>query len=174
MLAQGTLQANVNSLFVIILPDGVTAMMGSDPSCQAFLWLSRFVQTQRSRCRIRRSSFSALCADCGGEIGDFTAVYAHELAEAATDKIPGQGWVADDGQETPVILEALDFIWMGTLHRIRICTPPFRATTQTNAGIPSGNGADRLILHLKGLQSPRPRTPCRGRTHGSLLFPLVS
>ena len=31
--------------------------------------------------------------------GDFTAVYAHELAEAVTDKVPGQGWVAADGEE---------------------------------------------------------------------------
>jgi hypothetical protein len=42
---------------------------------------------------------SSLCQGCGGQLGDFTAVYAHELAESATDKVPGQGWVADDGEE---------------------------------------------------------------------------
>ena len=42
---------------------------------------------------------STTCTGCGGQIEDFTAIYAPELAKAATDTVPGQGWVADDGSE---------------------------------------------------------------------------
>ncbi len=36
---------------------------------------------------------------CGNGASVQWAVNAHELAEACTDKIPGKGWVTDDGQE---------------------------------------------------------------------------
>ena len=54
---------------------------------------------------------SSLCSSCGGEIGDFTAVYAHELAEACTDKVPGQGWVAADGSENGDLEAWILFGW---------------------------------------------------------------
>src|SRR6266853_1143087 len=54
---------------------------------------------------------SSLCQPCGGQIGDFTAVYAHELAEAVTDKVPGQGWVADDGEEDGDLEAWIFFGW---------------------------------------------------------------
>jgi hypothetical protein len=34
-----------------------------------------------------------------GRFDLFTASYSHELAEAVTDKIPGRGWVSEDGFE---------------------------------------------------------------------------
>ncbi len=54
---------------------------------------------------------SPLCQGCGGLIGDFTAVYAHELAEACTDKVPGQGWVAGDGEENGDLEAWILFGW---------------------------------------------------------------
>jgi hypothetical protein len=98
LLDQGTLNANQNSLFMLILPDGVTSVLGQDQSCQSFCGYHDSFSYNGLDVAYAVLP-SALCQGCGGEIGDFTAVYAHELAEAVTDKIPGQGWVADDGEE---------------------------------------------------------------------------
>jgi hypothetical protein len=54
---------------------------------------------------------SSLCPACGGQIEDFTAVYAHELAEASTDTVPGNGWVADDGEENGDLEAWILFGW---------------------------------------------------------------
>ena len=94
----GKIAPNVNSLYVMILPDGVVATMGTDSSCSAFCGYHDAF-TYNGTVVAYAVLPSTLCRGCGGQIGDFTAVYAHELAEAATDKVPGQGWVADDGQE---------------------------------------------------------------------------
>jgi hypothetical protein len=111
LLDQGKIIANVNSLFVLILPDGVTSVLGSDQSCQSFCGYHDAFDYQGTEVAYAVLP-SSLCPGCGGLIGDFTAVYAHELAEAATDKIPGQGWVADDGEENGD-LEAWDLFGWG-------------------------------------------------------------
>jgi hypothetical protein len=100
MLDQKTIQADVNSLFMLILPDGVTAVMDPDgaQSCAQFCGYHEAFDYNGTTVAYAVLP-SSLCQGCGGLIGDFTAVYAHELAEAVTDKVPGQGWVAADGEE---------------------------------------------------------------------------
>jgi hypothetical protein len=110
MLDQGTIQANANSLFVLILPDGVTATMGTDLACQAFCGYHDAFSYNGLDVAYAVLP-SSLCQGCGGEIGDFTAVYAHELAEASTDKVPGQGWVAADGEENGDLEAWILFGW---------------------------------------------------------------
>jgi len=111
LLDAGTIIANVNSLFVLILPDGVTSVLGSDQSCQSFCGYHDAFTYQGTEVAYSVLP-SSLCQGCGGLIGDFTAVYAHELAEAVTDKVPGEGWVADDGEENGD-LEAWDLFGWG-------------------------------------------------------------
>ena len=100
MLDQGQIQGNENSLFMLILPDGVTSVIDADgsQSCQQFCGYHEAFAYNGIQIAYGVLP-SSLCQGCGGQIGDFTAVYAHELAEACTDKVPGQGWVADDGEE---------------------------------------------------------------------------
>ena len=100
LLDAGTIQGSENSLFVLILPDGVTAVLdpGGAQSCSQFCGYHEAFDYRGTSIAYAVLP-SSLCQGCGGQIGDFTAVYAHELAEAATDKIPGQGWAADDGEE---------------------------------------------------------------------------
>ncbi|MDB5480423.1 MAG: hypothetical protein JWO83_1476 [Caulobacteraceae bacterium] len=102
MLGAGLIQANANSLFMLILPDGVTSRFDSDgsESCSTFCGYHDAFSYQGLEVAYAILPSPTGCAGCGnGNVGDFTAVYAHELAEAATDKVPGQGWVADDGEE---------------------------------------------------------------------------
>src|SRR5579864_6513442 len=110
LLNSGAIQANANSLFVLILPDGVTSFLGQDQSCQAFCGYHDSFSSNGLDVAYAVLP-SALCQGCGGEIGDFTAVYAHELAEASTDKVPGQGWVADDGEENGDLEAWILFGW---------------------------------------------------------------
>ncbi len=112
MLDAGTIQGNANSLFVLILPDQVTAVLDSDgsQSCAQFCGYHEAFDYQGTSIDYAVLP-SSLCQGCGGLIGDFTAVYAHELAEAATDKIPGQGWAADDGEENGDLEAWILFGW---------------------------------------------------------------
>jgi hypothetical protein len=110
MLNAGTLQANANSLFVLILPDGVTSLLDQDQSCQSFCGYHDAFSWNGLEVAYAVLP-SPLCQGCGGEMGDFTAVYAHELAEASTDKVPGQGWVADDGEENGDLEAWILFGW---------------------------------------------------------------
>lgn len=110
MMDAGAIQGNANSLFVLILPDGVTAVLDADQSCTAFCGYHEAFDYNGTEVAYAVLP-SSLCQGCGGGIGDFTAVYAHELAEAATDKVPGQGWVAADGSENGDLEAWILFGW---------------------------------------------------------------
>lgn len=98
LLDDGTIAANANSLFMLILPDGVTSTLEQSRSCADFCGYHEAFA--RDGLEVAYSVLpSSLCKPCGGQLEDFTAVYAHELAEAVTDTVPGNGWVADDGEE---------------------------------------------------------------------------
>jgi hypothetical protein len=83
-----------NSVYFAFLPPGVTVVAGSERSCQAF-------------CGYHDRSTSGLfyavvpypnCSGCLGglqALDALTSVCSHELAEAITDPVPGQGWYDD-------------------------------------------------------------------------------
>jgi hypothetical protein len=87
-----------NTLYFTFLPPGVTVVAGSERSCQAF-------------CGYHDRSAGGLYyavvpyPDCSGCLGDLqaldalTSVCSHELAEAVTDAVPGQGWYDDANGE---------------------------------------------------------------------------
>ncbi len=86
------------SLYFVFLPAGVTAVAGGDSSCQTF-------------CGYHDRSASGLyyavvpSPDCSGCLAGLkplealTSVSSHELAEAITDPVPGQGWYDDANGE---------------------------------------------------------------------------
>jgi hypothetical protein len=112
MLDAGVLSAAPNSLFMLILPDGVTSQFDGDgsQSCAQFCGYHDALLYQGVEVAYAVLP-STKCDGCGGLVGDFTAVYAHELAEACTDKVPGQGWVADDGEENGDLEAWILFGW---------------------------------------------------------------
>jgi hypothetical protein len=87
-----------NTLYCVFLPPGVTVVAGTDRSCQVF-------------CGYHDRSASGLFyavlpyPDCAGCLADLapidalTSVCSHELAEAITDPVPGQGWYDDANGE---------------------------------------------------------------------------
>jgi hypothetical protein len=99
MLDGGVLHPDTNALYFFILPDGVLSQMSDgSQSCSSYCGYHDCISYQGVDVAYAVLP-SSQCDGCGGQVGDFTAVYAHELAEACTDKVPGKGWVADDGEE---------------------------------------------------------------------------
>jgi hypothetical protein len=90
--------ATANTVYFVFLPPGVTVVAGSDRSCQAF-------------CGYHDRSAGGLYyavvpyPNCTGCLGDLqlldalTSVCSHELAEAITDPVPGEGWYDDANGE---------------------------------------------------------------------------
>ena len=95
----GTLPAaNANTLYFVFLPNGVTVVQGNSSSCQAFCgYHDSFGQ----------NVYYAVmpypgCSGCVGGLPLFdalTSTTSHELCEAITDPIPGQGWYDDNNGE---------------------------------------------------------------------------
>jgi len=98
-IAQGTLpQATANSLYFLYLPPGTRVVMGGSASCQAFCGYHS---------DISESVFYAVmpypgCAGCLGGLTTMdalTSTSSHELCEAITDPVAGQGWYDDANGE---------------------------------------------------------------------------
>jgi hypothetical protein len=139
LLDQGTIQADVNSLFMLILPDGLTAVLDPDgaQSCAQFCGYHEAFDYNLTSVAYAVLP-SALCQPCGGLIGDFTAVYAHELAEAVTDKVPGQGGYRPTARRTGTWKRGSCSVGV---HRRTPTATPSRVTTRTNAATQPALGA---------------------------------
>lgn len=87
-----------NSVYFVFLPPGVAVAAGGDRSCQAFCGYHDHIATQLFYAVVPYPN----CAGCLGDLGvldALTSVSSHELAEAITDPIPGQGWYDDNHGE---------------------------------------------------------------------------
>lgn len=91
-ITNGTLpQPTSNTLYFVYLPSGTTVTQGGASSCQTFCGYHDTINGQ---------VFYAVmpypdCAGCTSNLSVFdalTATSSHELSEAVTDPIPGQGW----------------------------------------------------------------------------------
>jgi hypothetical protein len=87
-----------NTLYFVYLPPGITVSQGGGRSCMTFCGYHNDIGGR---------IFYAVMpyAGCGGCIGGLatldalTSTSSHELAEAITDAIPGQGWYDDSNGE---------------------------------------------------------------------------
>jgi hypothetical protein len=91
-------QPSANTLYFVFLPSGTTVVQGGSSSCQQFCGYHDAIGSR---------IFYAVMPfpDCPGCIGGLTQLDAltstssHELCEAITDPIPGQGWYDDANGE---------------------------------------------------------------------------
>lgn len=91
-------QPNANLLYFVFLPSGTTVTSGGSASCQAFCGYHDAIANQ---------TFYAVmpfpdCSGCSSGLDSFgalTVTASHELCEAITDPIPGQGWYDDANGE---------------------------------------------------------------------------
>jgi hypothetical protein len=95
---KAVLAPSANTVYFALLPPGVTVLAGTERSCQAFCGYHD---------RVGADFFYAVvpypdCAGCLGSLSPLdalTSVCSHELAEAITDPVPGQGWYDDANGE---------------------------------------------------------------------------
>ena len=91
-------QPTPNSLYFVFLPPGVSVSLDGGSSCMTFCGYHNDINGQ---------IFYAVmpypdCAGCTGALTVFdalTSTTSHELCEAITDPIPGQGWYDDNNGE---------------------------------------------------------------------------
>jgi hypothetical protein len=91
-------QPGANTLYFVFMPEGVKVVQGGSASCQAFCGYHSDINGQ---------IFYAVmpypgCVGCTGGLPPFdalTSTSSHELCEAITDPIPGQGWYDDSNGE---------------------------------------------------------------------------
>ncbi len=91
-------QPGPNTLYFIFLATGTTVTQGGSASCQAFCGYHDATT---------KNVFYAVmpypdCQGCTGSMDVFTALTvtsSHELCEAITDPLPGQGWYDDNNGE---------------------------------------------------------------------------
>ena len=93
-----------NTLYLVYLPPGITVIQGGSASCTGFCGYHSDISGH---------IFHAVmpCPGCGGCTGGLpvfdaltststsTSTTTHELCEAITDPIPGQGWYDDSNGE---------------------------------------------------------------------------
>jgi hypothetical protein len=91
-------QPTPNTLYFVYLPPGVSVVQGGGASCQVFCGYHNDINGQ---------IFYAVmpypgCQGCSGNLAvlsALTSTSSHELCEAITDAIPGQGWYDDNNGE---------------------------------------------------------------------------
>ena len=84
-----------STLYALILPDGVTVTEGADASCSAFCGYHDALSDGQTFYSVHPSTLCNGC-DSGEPFASFTMVLAHEVAEWATDAVPGLGWYNDE------------------------------------------------------------------------------
>ncbi len=94
-ISAGTLPASTpQTLYFVYLPPGVSVIQGGSRSCQAFCGYHNSIGTQLYYAVMPYPN----CQGCTGTLAPFdalTSTSSHELCEAITDAVPGQGWYDD-------------------------------------------------------------------------------
>jgi hypothetical protein len=87
-------QPSKNLLYFVYLPPGVAVVQGGSRSCQAFCGYHDAINGQIFYAAMPYPG----CAGCTGSLSvqnALTSTSSHELCEAITDAVPGQGWYDD-------------------------------------------------------------------------------
>lgn len=91
-------QPTPNMLYFVYLPPKVAVIQGGSRSCQAFCGYHSDINGQVFYAAMPYPG----CAGCTGGLSvqdALTSTSSHELSEAITDPIPGQGWYDDNNGE---------------------------------------------------------------------------
>lgn len=91
-------QPTPNTLYFIYLPSNVTVVQGGGSSCRVFCGYHNDINSQIFYAVMSYPG----CTGCAGGLSVFdalTSTSSHELCEAITDAIPGQGWYDDNNGE---------------------------------------------------------------------------
>ncbi len=97
--SKGWPKATANTLFFVYLPPGVRVVMGGSASCQAFCGYHTSISATSIYYAVMPYPGCAGCTGSLSPIDALTSTSSHELCEAITDPVPGQGWYDDTNGE---------------------------------------------------------------------------
>ncbi len=83
-----------HTLYALLLPQGVSVTQGGSASCSSFCGYHGALPDGKTFYAVQPATDCQGCNEGDAFIG-FTAVLAHEVAEACTDAVPGKGWFND-------------------------------------------------------------------------------
>jgi len=103
-------KANLNTLYMIYFPAGITITLDGLTSCSSFGAYHEAVSSKVTK----KNIFYGVMPDCGYNPAEETSVSSHEFAEATTDAIPTPGsnpafpqaWNTSDGYEIADLCES--------------------------------------------------------------------
>jgi hypothetical protein len=91
-------QPSSNALYFVFVPPGITVVQGGSASCQQFCGYHDAIDGKILYAVMPFPN----CAGCLGGVAQLdalTSTSSHELCEAITDPIPGEGWYDDANGE---------------------------------------------------------------------------
>lgn len=94
-------EPDAETLYVLFLPEGMSVSMGSDGSCTTFCGYHDQFSLSGGSVYYAILPYPS-CAGCLGGLSAFdalTGTTSHEISEAVTDPVPGQGWYDDQNGE---------------------------------------------------------------------------
>ncbi len=91
-------QPNPNTLYFVFLPPGTSVALGSGSSCVSFCGYHSDINSNIFYAVMPYPSCSG-CLGGQSDIDALTSTSSHELCEAITDPVPGQGWYDDANGE---------------------------------------------------------------------------
>jgi len=91
-------QPSPNTLYFVFVPPGTTVVQGGSTSCQQFCGYHDAIDN-RIFYAVMPSPDCPGCLGGGAQLDALTSTSSHELCEAITDPIPGQGWYDDANGE---------------------------------------------------------------------------
>jgi hypothetical protein len=94
-------QPDANALYFVYLPGGVVVQQGGSSSCQAFCGYHDAFSAQSGQIYYGVIPYPD-CSGCSVNLAvldALTEVSSHELSEAITDPVPGQGWYDQNNGE---------------------------------------------------------------------------
>jgi hypothetical protein len=98
-ITSGALPApDANTVYFVFTPSGITVTLQGSSSCQQFCGYHDDINGQIFYA-VQPYPDCSGCSTGGADIDAITEIASHELSEAITDPIPGQGWYDDSNGE---------------------------------------------------------------------------
>jgi len=91
-------KSDANTLYFIFLPTGVTVRQGGSASCQQFCGYHDAIGG-KTFCAVMPYPDCSGCLGSMSALDSLTVTASHELCEAITDPVPGEGWYDDTNGE---------------------------------------------------------------------------
>jgi hypothetical protein len=91
-------QATANTLYFVFLPSGVTVTAGGSSSCSSFCGYHDAINGQIYYAVMPYPDCTG-CSNNLSVLASLTVTSSHELCEAITDPVPGQGWYDQNNGE---------------------------------------------------------------------------